>query len=107
MVNGRTVVPPPSSPEPAPQHYRLEGACTKKRRASEGTNVDANIDVEGDAPPLFRRASQNLAATAMLLRGCPAATTSEERRVRQQQGPSRSSGSTASGELRVTLTVGA
>jgi hypothetical protein len=34
------------------------------RRTNEGANADA------DAPPLFRRASQNLAAVAMLLRGC-------------------------------------
>jgi hypothetical protein len=45
-------------------------------------NVDTNTD--GDAPPLFRRASQNLTAAAMLLRSCPKAATSEERRVRQQ-----------------------
>jgi hypothetical protein len=46
------------------------------RSANEGANVDANADA--DAPPLFRRASQNLAAVAMLLRGCPEAATSEE-----------------------------
>jgi hypothetical protein len=34
--------------------------------------------------PLFRRASQNLAAAAMLLHGCPEPATSKERRVRQQ-----------------------
>jgi hypothetical protein len=47
------------------------------RRANEGANVDANTD--GDAPLLFRRASQNLAAAAMLLCGCLEAATSEER----------------------------
>jgi hypothetical protein len=47
------------------------------RRANEGANIDANAD--GDAPLLFRRASQNLTAAAMLLRGCPDAATSEER----------------------------
>jgi hypothetical protein len=52
------------------------------RRANEGANVDAHAD--GDAPPLFRQASQNLAADTMLLCGCPEAATSEERRVRQQ-----------------------
>jgi hypothetical protein len=46
------------------------------RRANEGANVDS------DALPLFRRASQNLAVVAMLLHGCPEAATSEERRVR-------------------------
>jgi hypothetical protein len=51
------------------------------RRANEGANVDANTDA--DAPPLFRRASQNLATATMLLRGCPEAATAEERRVRQ------------------------
>jgi hypothetical protein len=45
-------------------------------------DVDANADA--DAPPLFRRVSQNLAVAAMLLRGCPEAATSKERRVRQQ-----------------------
>jgi hypothetical protein len=44
-------------------------------------NVDANTDA--DAPPLFQRASQNLNAATMLLRGCPEPATSEERRVRQ------------------------
>jgi hypothetical protein len=52
------------------------------RRANEGANVDTNVDA--DAPPLFRRVSQNLTATAMLLHGCPEAATSEKRRVRQQ-----------------------
>jgi hypothetical protein len=52
------------------------------RRANGGANVDMNADA--DAPPLFRWASQNLAAVAMLLRGCPEPATSEERRVRQQ-----------------------
>jgi hypothetical protein len=56
-------------------------ARDNNRRANEGVNVDANADA--DAPPLFRRASQNLTAAAMLLRGCPEAATSEERRVRQ------------------------
>jgi hypothetical protein len=42
------------------------------RRANEGANVDA------DAPPLFWWASQNLAAAAMLLRGCSEPATSEE-----------------------------
>jgi hypothetical protein len=43
--------------------------------------VDAKINTEGDTPPLLRRESQNLAAAAMLLRGCPEAATSEDRRV--------------------------
>jgi hypothetical protein len=42
-------------------------------RANEGANVDANTDA--DAPPLFWRALQNLAAAAMLLRGCSDAST--------------------------------
>jgi hypothetical protein len=42
------------------------------------------VNADAEAPPLFRWASQNLAAAAMLLRGCPEAATSEERRVRQQ-----------------------
>jgi hypothetical protein len=46
------------------------------RHANEGVNIDTNVDA--DAPPLFRRASQNLATTAMLPRGCPEAATSKE-----------------------------
>jgi hypothetical protein len=45
-------------------------------------NIDKNADA--DAPPLFRQASHNLAAAAMLLRSRLEAATSEERRVRQQ-----------------------
>jgi hypothetical protein len=48
------------------------------RRANEGVNVDANANTNADAPPLFQRASQNLAAAAMLLRGCPEPATSKE-----------------------------
>jgi hypothetical protein len=44
------------------------------RRSNESANVDANTDA--DAPPLFRPASQNLAAAVMLLRGCPEAVAS-------------------------------
>jgi hypothetical protein len=57
-------------------------ARDNNRRADGGANIDANTDA--DAPPLFWQASQNLAAAAMLLRGCPEPTTSEERRVCQQ-----------------------
>jgi hypothetical protein len=64
---GRAPTPPPRAPEP-----------DNNRCANEGANANAN------APPLFRRASQNLAAAAMLLRGCPEPATSEERRVREQ-----------------------
>jgi hypothetical protein len=60
----RAPTPPVRVPEPG-----------NNRRANGGANVDVNADA--DAPPLFRWASQNLAAVAMLLRGCPA--TSEER----------------------------
>jgi hypothetical protein len=58
--------------------------CTRDndRCANEGLNVDANTG--SDAPPLFRRASQNLAAVAMLLRDFPKAATSKERQLRQQ-----------------------
>jgi hypothetical protein len=59
----------PTPPTRGPTH-------DNNRRTNEGANVDANADT--DAPPLFRRASQNLAAAAMLLRGCPEAATSEE-----------------------------
>jgi hypothetical protein len=49
----------------------------KNQRANEGANVDTNADA--DTSLVFRRALQNLAATAMLLRGCLEAATSEER----------------------------
>jgi hypothetical protein len=58
------------------------GTRNNNQRANEGANIDANADA--DAPPLFRWASQNLAAAAMLLRGCSEASTFEERRVYQQ-----------------------
>jgi hypothetical protein len=54
------------------------------RCAHEGASIDANANADVDAPPLFKRASQNLAAAAMLLRDCLEAATSEERWVRQQ-----------------------
>jgi hypothetical protein len=54
--------------------------CDDNRRVNEGANANA----DADAPPLFRQASQNLAAIAMLLRGSPEPETSEKRRVRQQ-----------------------
>jgi hypothetical protein len=47
------------------------------RRTNKGANVNANID--GDASSLFRRASQNLAVVAMLLRDFSEAATSKER----------------------------
>jgi hypothetical protein len=56
--------PPARAPEP-----------DNNRRANGG----ANANPDADAPPLFWRVSQNLAAAAMLLRGCPEPTTSEER----------------------------
>jgi hypothetical protein len=52
-------------------------ARDNNRGANEGANVDSNADA--DAPPLFRWASHNLVAAAMLLCGCPKAVTSEER----------------------------
>jgi hypothetical protein len=64
---GRAPTPPARAPEP-----------DNNRCANGGANADAN------APPLFRRASQNLAAAAMLPRGCPEPAASEERRVREQ-----------------------
>jgi hypothetical protein len=64
---GRTPTSPARAPEP-----------DNNRRANIGANADT------DTPPLFRRASQNLAAAAMLLRGCPEPVTPEEWRVREQ-----------------------
>jgi hypothetical protein len=67
------------APTPTPPR----GAARDNNRcANKGANVDANANI--NAPPLFRRASQNLAAAAMLLRGCSEVATSEERRVREQ-----------------------
>jgi hypothetical protein len=48
------------------------------RCANEGANVDANANADADAPPLFRWASQNLAAATMLMHDCPEAATSKE-----------------------------
>jgi hypothetical protein len=50
----------------------------RQQRTNGGANADA------DAPPLFQWVSQNLAAAAMLLHGCPEPATSEERRVWEQ-----------------------
>jgi hypothetical protein len=47
-------------------------------------NAGANINIDTDAAPLFRRASQNLAAAVMLLCDCTELATFKERRVRQQ-----------------------
>jgi hypothetical protein len=52
--HGRAPMPPTRGPEP-----------NNNRRANGGADADANTD----APPLFRRASQNLAAVAILLCG--------------------------------------
>jgi hypothetical protein len=71
QLHGRAPTPPARGP-----------ARDNNRCANEGENVNTNTDA--DALPLFRRASQNLAVVAMLLRSCPEAATSEERRVRQQ-----------------------
>jgi hypothetical protein len=56
------------------------GSARQHRQPGDGhaTTTDTG------GPPLFRQASQNLAAAAMLLRGCPEAATSDERRVCQQ-----------------------
>jgi hypothetical protein len=64
----------------APTPSVREPACDNNRRANEGVNANAYAD----APPLFRWASQNLTAAAMLLCGSPEPATSEERRVRPQ-----------------------
>jgi hypothetical protein len=52
--HGHAPTPPARAPE-----------LDNNRCANEGVNANA------DAPPLFSRASQNLATVAMLLRGCP------------------------------------
>jgi hypothetical protein len=48
----------------APTPPAREPTRDNNRCANEGANVDANPD--SDAPPLFRRASQNFATAAML-----------------------------------------
>jgi hypothetical protein len=63
----------PRSRVPTPPVLALEP--DNNRRANGGANANPDADV----PPLFRRASQNLGAAAMLLRGCPEPATSEER----------------------------
>jgi hypothetical protein len=75
----RPAVDQPHSRAPTPP---ARGPTPDNRRTNVGANVDTNADA--DASPLLRWASQNLAAAAMLLRGCPEPATSEERRVRQQ-----------------------
>jgi hypothetical protein len=62
----------------------MPSARDNNQHANEGANIDANTNADANAPPLFQQASQNLAAAALLLRGCPEPATSEERRVRQQ-----------------------
>jgi hypothetical protein len=59
--HGRAPTPPARAPEP-----------NDDQDANEGANTDA------DAPPLLRRASQNLADAAMLLWDCLELPTSEE-----------------------------
>jgi hypothetical protein len=66
----------------APTLPACGSARDNNRRTNEGASFDANTDA--GTPLLFRHASQNLAAAAMLLCGCPEAATSEERRVHQQ-----------------------
>jgi hypothetical protein len=61
---GRAPAPPARVPE-----------LDNDRRINGGVNVNP----DADAPPLFRWASQNLAAADMLLRRCPEPATSEER----------------------------
>jgi hypothetical protein len=67
QLRGRSPTPPARASE-----------LDNNRHANGGANANA------DAPPIFRRASQNLAAAAMLLCGCPEPATSEERRAREQ-----------------------
>jgi hypothetical protein len=65
-------------PTPTPLAHVSEP--NNNQRANRG----ANANPDADTPPLFRRVSKNLAAAAMLLRGCLEPATSEERRVCQQ-----------------------
>jgi hypothetical protein len=73
----RPAVDQPHGHAPTPPAHG--SALDNNRRANRGANIDANTDA--DPLPLFRRASENLTAAAMLLRGCPEPATSEERRV--------------------------
>jgi hypothetical protein len=58
--------------------------CVPEPDNNRRANGGANANPDADTPLLFWGASQNLAAAAMLLRGCPEPATSEERRVHQQ-----------------------
>jgi hypothetical protein len=61
---------------------RTPPARAHERDVNRRINKDAAVD-GGDAP-LFKPASQNLVAAAMLLCGCPEPTTPKEKRVCQQ-----------------------
>jgi hypothetical protein len=77
--NRRECFPAASQPHGrAPTPHARTPKPNNDQRADEGANVNAGAD----APPLFRRASQNLAAAVMLPRSCPEPATLEERRVR-------------------------
>jgi hypothetical protein len=73
-VRAPTAAKQPRASAPTPP--ALGRTRDNNRRANEGANVDVNVDA--DTPPLFRRASQSLAAAAMMLRDCPEAANSEE-----------------------------
>jgi hypothetical protein len=72
LLRSHTPTPPPARGP----------ARDNNQRPNEGANVDTSVDA--NAPPLFRRASQNLTAAAMLLHSCPEPATSKKRRVREQ-----------------------
>lgn len=68
-------------PERSRPHDQVPPSRACARDVNRRINEDAAID-SGDAP-LFKRASQNLAAATMLLCGCPEPATPEEKRVHQ------------------------
>jgi hypothetical protein len=59
-------------------------ASPAKGMKTDVSAVQLLINPDADARPLFRQVSPNLAAAAMLLRGCREPATFEERRERQQ-----------------------
>ena len=74
--------------ERAQLHLELAGSKDPTPARAHARDVHQRIvdDIRDDdhGTPVFKRASQNLAAAAVLLRGCPEPTTPEDKKMRQQ-----------------------
>ena len=68
-----------SSTEMAEQQGHGDGGAARRR--ARDVNHRINNDEGGEQPPIFNRASQNIAAAVMLLRTMPEPSTSEGRWV--------------------------